>query len=102
MASKAYVKVITVRSETVVAICDDDLLGKTLNDKDRGISFEVRESFFKGSKMELNRIIPYLERASIANLIGSRVVKKAVEKGFIDPTAVIEIAGIPHAQLVKI
>ncbi len=90
-----------IRNETIVAICDKELIGKKFKDEERGIVFEVRETFFKGEKMPADSALAYLKEASIANLVGAKIVKKAVKERFIHQTAVIKIGGILHAQLIK-
>jgi len=35
------------------------------------------------------------------NMIGKNVVKRAIEKGYVHPEAVLHIEGVPHAQIVK-
>lgn len=90
-----------VRNETIVAICDKELLGRKFKDNKKGIIFEVKENFFKGDKMSIDDSLTYLKSASIANLVGERIVGKAAKEGLIHHSAVIKIAGIPHAQLIR-
>lgn len=99
--SEVYVKVTRVRNETIVAICDKELLGKKFKDETRDFTFEVKETFFKGEKMSVDNSLIYLKEASIANLVGAKIVEKAVKEKLIHQTAVIEIAGILHAQLIR-
>lgn len=85
---------------TVLAICDAELLGKTLNEGK--IIFEVREEFYKGIKTTVEEAISLIRQSTIVNMIGKRIVKKAIEKGLIHPEAVLTISGVPHAQIVKV
>jgi hypothetical protein len=101
LTSKVYVKVVKVKNEVILAICDEEILGKTFEDKEKGLKIEVKEAFYKGLKMELEDSISLFEKASIVNLVGEKIVEKAVRKGFIKPSGIIWIAGIPHAQLIK-
>jgi len=34
-------------------------------------------------------------------MVGKKIVEKAIEKGYVHPEAVIEIQGVPHAQIIK-
>jgi hypothetical protein len=43
-----------------------------------------------------------VENSTIVNMIGKHVVKKAIEKGYVHPEAVLNIEGVPHAQIVKL
>lgn len=84
----------------VLAICDVELLGKTLNEGK--IVFEVSEEFYKGTKTTVEEAINLIRQSTIVNMIGKRIVKKAIEKGLIHPEAVLNISGVPHAQIVKV
>lgn len=84
----------------LLAICDADILGKTLK---RGkIVFYIREDFYKGSLVSLEEAVGLIRQATIVNMVGRRIVKKAVEEGLVHPDAVLEIEGIPHAQILKL
>ena len=85
---------------TVLAICDAELLGKTLNEGK--IVFEVRKEFYKGTKTTVEEAISLIGQSTIVNMVGKCIVKKAVEKGLIHPEAVLKISGVPHAQIVKV
>ena len=84
----------------LLAMCDADLLGKTL--KQGKIVFHVREEFYKGSLMRLEEAVSLIKQSTIINMVGQKIVKKAVEEGWIHPDAILEIEGVPHAQIVKV
>ena len=84
----------------LLAMCDADLLGKTL--KQDKIVFHIREEFYKGSLMRLEEAVGLIRQSTIVNMVGKRIVRKAVEEGWIHPDAVLEIQGVPHAQVVKV
>lgn len=85
---------------TLLAACDAELLGKTL--KEGKITFHVHEKFYKGSRVTLEEAVELIKQSTVVNMIGRRIVKKAIEHGFVHPDAVLIIEGIPHAQIVKI
>jgi len=98
--AEVYVKVTKQGRQVLVAACDVEILGRTLR---RGkLLFEVRESFYKGSKMKVGEAINLIRSATIVNLVGSKIVKHAVEEGLVHPEAILVISGIPHAQIVKL
>jgi len=84
----------------LLAMCDAELLGKTL--KQGKIVFHIREEFYKGSLMRLDEAVGLIRQSTIVNMVGERIVRKAVEEGWIHPDAVLEIEGVPHAQVVKV
>jgi hypothetical protein len=83
----------------LLSICDAEILGKTL--QDGKIVFHVKEDFYQGAKVNVDEAVCMIENSTIVNMIGKKVVKKAIEKGYVHPEAVLEIEGIPHAQIVK-
>jgi len=84
---------------TVLATCDAELLGQVL--RDGKIVFEVREGFYKGSKVSVEEAIELVRQCTIVNMVGKHVVKRAVREGLVHPDAILEICGVPHAQIVK-
>jgi len=97
---RVYVKIFEVSGEFMVAICDENVLGLNVRD-DKGLVLNVNEEFYKGQLMSLEEGINILKRATIANIVGENIVKKAVEEGLIHEDSVIYVLGVPHAQLVR-
>lgn len=89
-----------VGKNVLLAICDVELLGKTLH---RGeVDFHVKKEFYKGTKVNIEEAIDMIKNSTIVNMVGKNVVKKAIERGYVHPEAVLKIEDIPHAQIVKI
>jgi len=88
-----------IGNTVLLAICDAEILGKTL--REGKIVFHVKEEFYKGTKVSIEEAIAMIENSTIVNMIGKNVVEKAIEKGYVHPDAVLNIGGIPHAQIVK-
>ena len=84
----------------LLATCDAELLGKTL--KEGKITFHVHEKFYKGTRVTLDEAVELIKQSTVVNMIGQKIVKKAIEHGFVHPEAVLVIEGIPHAQIIKI
>lgn len=95
-----YVKLQRYNTCVVLAMCDADILGKTL--KQGEIVFCVQEKFYKGSLVAIEEAIDLIEQSTIVNMVGQRIVKEAITRGLIHPDATVEIEGIPHAQIVKL
>jgi len=83
----------------LLAICDVEILGKTL--RKGKMVFHVKEEFYKGTKAEIEEAMAMIKNSTIVNMIGKNVVEKAIEKGYVHPEAVLNIEGVPHAQIVK-
>jgi hypothetical protein len=89
-----------IGGNVLLAICDVEILGKTL--RKGKIVFHVKEEFYRGSKVNVEEADAMIEHSTIINMVGRNVVDKAVEKGYVHPEAVLNIEGVPHAQIVKI
>ena len=96
---EVYVKIRKWGRQVLLAACDADILGKTFRDSD--IIFEVKEEFYKGFKTSIEEAVNLIEKSTIVNLAGSKIVRKAIERGYVHPEAVIEVCGVLHAQIVK-
>ncbi|MEM5836498.1 MAG: DUF424 family protein [Candidatus Aenigmatarchaeota archaeon] len=90
------------KKDVVVAICDEELLGKKLKVEGKKLTIEVSEKFYGGKLVNEEVALKLLEKATIGNLIGKRCVELAEKNGFIIKENVILINGIPHAQFVKL
>ena len=95
-----YVNVRKVGKHVTLAVCDVGVLGKRL--KHGNTVFHISEKFYKGSLVYLDEALDLIQQSSIVNMVGCNIVKKAVEKGLVHSEAVIDIEGVPHAQIVKL
>jgi len=86
--------------EVLLAACDDDVLGRTLQNGD--INLEVKESFYAGQKVELERLKKEFKKSTIANLVGEKVVNAAIEEGFGREEDLMMIEDVPHLQIVRL
>lgn len=95
-----YLNVKKVGNNIVLAVCDCDLLGKTL--REGKIVFKVKDEFYKGRKATVDEAVGLIENSTIVNLVGKNCVESAIQQGYVHPDAVLKIEGIPHAQIVKL
>jgi hypothetical protein len=95
-----YVNLRNWGKRVLLAICDADMLGKTL--KQGKIVFHIQEKFYKGSLVSLEEAVNLIQQSTIVNMVGRSIVKRAIEEGLVHPDSVIEIKGVPHAQIVKL
>jgi hypothetical protein len=95
-----YVKEHHSASGLLVAVCDKELVGKSF--EEAGLHLTVSERFYKGEEATEGDVIASLRRAMIANVVGKRAVRCAVEHDLIDAANVLVIDGVPHAQMVRL
>ncbi len=82
--------------ERLVAACDEDLLGKQLNEG--RLRLHVSPDFYDGFQGDAEALETYLRNCTVANLVGPRTVTLAIELGFVAKENVLWIEGVPHAQ----
>lgn len=83
----------------LVSACDTDVLGETFQDGD--VSITVTEEFYGGDAVETDAAIEALQRADVANLVGTTTVETAIDAGIVDEHAVLSIDDTLHAQLLR-
>ena len=96
----AYVNLKKVGRNVLLAICDCEVLGRTL--REGKIVFHVKDEFYNGGKVSVEEAVSMIENSTIANMVGKNCVEKAIDKGYVHPEAVLNIEGVPHAQIVKL
>ncbi|MGP8078479.1 MAG: DUF424 domain-containing protein [Thermoplasmata archaeon] len=101
MAAEAefVMRVHRVRAEVVLAACDAELLGRELPVGDQGHTVTVSSQFYGERRVSREELSWALARATIANLLGDRVLRLAEEEGYVAPGTAGELGGVPHAQI---
>jgi hypothetical protein len=100
LSLEAYVNLKKIGRNVLLAICDCELLGRTL--REGKIVFHVKTEFYKGGKVSIEEAMGMIENSTIVNMVGRNCVEKAIAKGYVHPEAVLHIEGVPHAQIVKL
>ena len=84
----------------LVSVCDPGLIGETFEEGE--LSLTVTEEFYGGTEVDEDAVVDSLNRASVANLVGTRSVHVAVDAGVIDEESVLAIEDTLHAQLLRL
>ncbi len=95
-----YMKKYDTDGKFIVAVCDEDIIGKKFREGE--LVLKLEEGFYKGEEAREEEVKEALSSATIANIAGEKSIACAVECGSIDPDTIIFIEGIPHAQMVQI
>ncbi len=95
-----YIKLRKLENCVLLAVCDADMVGKTLKKGD--VRFHIHEKFYKGSLVTIEEAIDLIDRSTIINIVGRKIVQETIARGLVHPDAVLEIEGVPHAQIVKL
>lgn len=100
MSDEGFVmRVHRVRAEFVVAACDAELLGRELPVGEAGRTVKVSAQFYGERRVSREELLWALERATIANLLGARVLRLAEEGGYVAPGGAGTLGGHPHAEI---
>lgn len=79
----------------LIAICDEDLKGKTLDNN--GIEFFVNPRFYCDKTAE-NEILAVISKSNDGNVIGNKIVDLLLKVEIISEDTVVLIDGVKHAQ----
>ncbi len=95
-----YLKVHEMQGDVLVAVCDREILGKRYFDGE--VQFEVKEKFYGSQIASESDVIAALNKATIANLAGNRIVDLAIKNKMVENEHVLVIGGVKHAQFMFI
>ncbi len=87
----------------VVAICDEELIGKRFEEKK--FQLDVKENFFKEKEVSEEELIKIIRNMSIEdatfNIVGEKSIKIALKVGIISEDSIGKIKGIPFALVLN-
>ncbi len=87
---------------TLLAMCDEDLLGKEVNHG--GVRVKFTKSFFGDSLLDPDspELDAMLARADSITAFGRTCVERLARTFPSVPEAMVEVGGIPHVQIFKV
>ena len=85
-------------NDRILAACDPEILGKTF--RGEGVKIKVSEIFYGGELVSEEAFIERTRSVTIMNLVGNKVVEKAVREGLVSEKSVMIIGEVKHAQVV--
>ena len=98
-----YLKFHKGMGQTVLAVCDADILGRVIRGGKIVIDLSRHQDFYKGKKASGKaEIVSLLKEADSANLVGKKCVQIALDEGFASEAQVLDIGGVPHIQVYKV
>lgn len=90
---KVYLKVHIANEFQTIACCDEELLNQVF--KEGKLRIEISTQFFGGKLINLEEAISILKGASHFNIVGEKIVTKAIDCKIINDYKTI--SGIPMA-----
>ncbi|MEJ2249583.1 MAG: DUF424 family protein [Candidatus Lokiarchaeota archaeon] len=90
-----YLKIHCRNEIETIACCDEKLLNKVF--KEGNLRIEISSTFFEGELVPLDEAIKVLETASYFNIVGKKIIEKAISKNILPQEGVRYINGVPMA-----
>ncbi len=95
-----YIKIHVSGDRHVLAVCDEDLIGKSFSQGK--LILEVTERFYKGEKVSDEEAYNLMKDAININIVGKNAIELALKNDIIAKENIIKIKNIPHAQVYQI
>ncbi len=92
---KVYLKIHANQEFETIACCDEELLNQVF--KEGNLRIEISAQFFGGKLIASEDAISILKNASYFNIVGEKIIKKAIDSKILTSEGVRSINGIPMA-----
>jgi hypothetical protein len=92
---RVYLKVHIKHDMETIACCDEELLNQIY--KEGNLKIEITNQFFGGKLIDLEDAILILKEAPCFNIVGERIINKAIDCKLISLEGVKSINGVPMA-----
>ncbi|HIG97663.1 MAG TPA: DUF424 family protein [Candidatus Aenigmarchaeota archaeon] len=83
--------------DVLLAICDENILGKTFSDGELEIFIS---DFYKGKSCGAADAIKLAKKATIINAVGKDIINILIEKKFVNASSILKIGETSHAQVI--
>ncbi|MEM7819671.1 MAG: DUF424 family protein [Candidatus Aenigmatarchaeota archaeon] len=93
-------KIFKYGKDTLLAISDFSILGKTFEDGD--MQLNVSRDFYFEKTCDEKSIKRLIESATIVNAVGKNIINLMIKEKMIKKDDILEICGVPHAQIITI
>ena len=87
------------KDTTLINICDNDLIGKTLSEG--RLRMHISQAYFGGRLVDSSEALRLMRDSSIINLAGEKAVEIAVSNNLGTREAVKTIQGVPFLMIYK-
>ena len=100
IAAKMYTKIHKSGDRNIIAICDEELIGKTFSEGN--LILDITERFYKGEKLTPDETLELMKGALNLNIVGKESISLALKNKIIEKENIIKIQKIPHAQVYQL
>lgn len=99
MAKFSY-RIFRQGGDILLAISDSSILGKAFEEGETSIT--VSQGFYGGKLCSGAEAEKLIRGATIVNAVGKDIVGLMLKKRMLDESMILEIAGVPHAQIISV
>lgn len=99
MSEQYAARVTRYQGSIMVDICDFDLVGRKLEQD--GLVINLAREYYQQQVVEQPLVQEFLHKCDIANLVGERIVKQALEMKLAREASIKRIAGVPFLMIYK-
>jgi hypothetical protein len=92
-----FLKVHKIPDGEVVAVCDEELVGKELVEGD--VVIKISEAFYKGELVDEDTMVSVVSQAKNANVFGNKAVECLIKHNVIKKENTRMFGGQAHAQI---
>jgi len=85
-------------NKLVLAICDEDLLGKTIEEND--LILDLKSDFYRGEEMNETELKQLLVSTYIINAVGKKSIDFLKQEKLINSNNINFVNSVPHIQLI--
>ena len=93
------VRSLTWKDTTLINICDNNLIGKTLSEGK--LKMHISPDYFSGKLVDRSEALRMMKDSSIVNLAGEKAVEIAVTNNLAAKEAIKTIQGVPFLMIYK-
>jgi hypothetical protein len=97
-----YLRIHQTQGGKVVAACDEDLVGKILEDGRAYMDLDRYRAFYVGKIVGMKEVKEALHGFVSANLVGKDAVESAIEAGVASKDDILYIKKTPYIQIYNI
>ncbi|MCM8831436.1 MAG: DUF424 family protein [Candidatus Omnitrophica bacterium] len=101
--NKIFYKVhLSSTGESILALCDANLIGKKFSSQNLVLDLETFKSFYVGEELNIKEAKKLFENSDSMNIVGKNSIQLAIDLGYAKIDQVLYISGVPHLQIYKI
>ncbi len=82
----------------ILALCDDSLIGKKIEDK--GIILDLSSAFYKGEKSDDKNTLSLIGKAYLVNAVGEETIAFLSGLDFVSEKDIRRVKNVPYVHIV--